>query len=228
LEHLAVAYRLARELECDPWEFAVEMHQLLALGLTTSQLRWLSVQGYLEHRSEVTGRNDAHRRFERSASLAFSEASCFVVAEAGLKAANEQVQQASRPDEHDGAARLRGSAADVLGAVAVPTVLPRWDGDRRMLHFGGQIVKQYRLRAANQETVLTAFQEENWPYKIDDPLLPLPDMSPKRRLNETIKALNSNQNRFLLRFRGDGTGQRVCWEPRHGGVVATHGYRRAG
>ncbi len=227
LEHLAEAYRFARQLAHDPWEFAVEMRQLLALGLTTSQLRWLSVRGYLQHGCEITGREDEHRCFDRSANLAFSAATCFVATEAGLKAAGERVPPALHADDRGGGACRRSSAADVAGAVAVQTMLPRWDRDRRMLYFDGQVVKQYRCRAANQEAILAAFQEENWPYVIDDPLAPLPEVLPKQRLNETIKALNAKQHCLLLRFRGDGTGQRVCWEPRRNGLRAAHGHRRA-
>jgi hypothetical protein len=64
----------------------------------------------------------------------------------------------------------------------------------------------------NQEAILDAFQEEGWPMWIDDPLSPLPDQPPKRRLHDTIKGLNRNREMELIRFRGDGTGQRVAWE----------------
>ena len=68
------------------------------------------------------------------------------------------------------------------------------------------------MRSLNQETVLSAFQEEGWPHYIDDPLAPAVEQNPKQRLRDTIKGLNSNQRRRLLRFRGDGTGERVRWE----------------
>jgi hypothetical protein len=60
--------------------------------------------------------------------------------------------------------------------------------------------------------VLTAFQEEGWPEWIADPLPPEPGQDAKRRLNDTIKRLNDNQQVQLIRFRGDGTGQGVLWE----------------
>jgi hypothetical protein len=47
---------------------------------------------------------------------------------------------------------------------------------------------------------------------VDDPLSPVADYDPKRRLRDTIKCLNLNQAARLIRFRGDGTGQRVQWE----------------
>jgi hypothetical protein len=41
---------------------------------------------------------------------------------------------------------------------------------------------------------------------------PQGDVDPKRRLHETIKALNGRRLARLIRFRGDGTGQGVLWE----------------
>jgi hypothetical protein len=83
---------------------------------------------------------------------------------------------------------------------------------------GERIVKEFKLPALNQETVLTAFQEEGWPPCIDDPLPPAAGIDPKRRLHDTIKNLNRNQKHYLVRFMGNGTGQGVRWE-----LVATPG-----
>ena len=82
---------------------------------------------------------------------------------------------------------------------------------------GNLIVKEYRVRSPNQEAALSAFQEEQWPHYIDDPLSPMPDQSPKQRLRDTVKRLNENQKNRLIRFRGDGTGERVRWE-----LIQTH------
>ena len=48
--------------------------------------------------------------------------------------------------------------------------------------------------------------------RIDDPLPPVPEQDPKRRLHDTIKCLNRNHRRKAIRFHGDGTGEGVCWE----------------
>ncbi len=57
-----------------------------------------------------------------------------------------------------------------------------------------------------------AFEEENWPRRIDDPLFPEVEICPKRRLHDTIKCLNRRQENKIVRFRGDGTGTGVLWE----------------
>jgi hypothetical protein len=57
-----------------------------------------------------------------------------------------------------------------------------------------------------------AFEEEDWPVRIDDPLPPSPDIDPKTRLSSTIKSLNKNLKNRLVHFMGDGTGEGVMWE----------------
>jgi len=57
---------------------------------------------------------------------------------------------------------------------------PRWDGDTRTLWFGDSVCKRYTRPAPSQEKILTSFQEEGWPNRIDDPLDP-------GKLADTIK-----------------------------------------
>ena len=168
------------------------------------------------------------RRFERALNLAFSPTSCFVATEAGLRAATG-TEQSLRIYSHETAtpAGEHALSSNTPIAIAMETVMPHWDREHRLLRFGGEVIKRYHFRAANQEAVLAAFQEENWPYSIFDPLSPLPDVPPKRRLHETIKALNASQAPFRLRFRGDGTGERVCWEPCPGDSPAARKHCRA-
>ena len=81
LAHFAKARDYARDVQCDPWEFAIEIERLVSLGVTTSDLRWLVKKGYIEHACEVTRPNDAARRFERRQNLAFTAESCFLLAD---------------------------------------------------------------------------------------------------------------------------------------------------
>jgi hypothetical protein len=91
---------------------------------------------------------------------------------------------------------------------------PEWDQVRQELRVSGMLVKQFKVPAANQEAILATFHEEDWPPRIDDPLVPRGDQDPKRRLHDTINSLNRNQKRPILHFFGDGTGQGVRWEYR--------------
>lgn len=92
--------------------------------------------------------------------------------------------------------------------------LPCWDGALRQLRWAGQLVKEFRVPAANQEAILTALEEEGWPPYLDDPLPPTNDIDPKARLHDAIKNLNRKQINRLLCFRGNGNGEGVLWSHR--------------
>jgi hypothetical protein len=89
---------------------------------------------------------------------------------------------------------------------------PYWDHECHRLYVGKKLVKEFKLPSPNQGTVLMAFEEENWPRRIDDPLPPSAEIDAKTRLRSTIKSLNKNQKHRLVRFMGDGTGEGVIWE----------------
>ena len=99
-------------------------------------------------------------------------------------------------------------------------LFPHWDANRRVLCIGPHVVKRFRLSAPNQETVLAAFQEEGWPPAVYDPLPGSSNGLAKRRLHDTIKFLNRNQENQLITFRGDGKGERILWEPTQDAVPA--------
>lgn len=219
LAQFAKARDYARDVQCDPWEFAIEIARLTSIGVTASDLRWLVKKGYIEHACEITRPGDAARRFQRRPNLAFTGETCFLLTDAALALAEKMAAIASKgvtlPGIADGSAKsttsARVSVSEPAGPPA-PTQSPRWDADDRTLYVGNLVVKEYRVRSPNQEAVLAAFQEEDWPHYIDDPLSPVPDQSPKQRLRDTVKRLNENQRSRLVRFRGDGTGERVRWE----------------
>ena len=195
--YLIEAIDTARQLGLDPWDFALDLAGLRALGVSDSELRWAIVMGYVEHRMEVTAGGAAHRSFVEVPNLQLTERSCFVLTAGG---------------EDYAAAARNGSGARLF----VPTVrlarIPEWEAGRRLLRIGDAIVKEFKVPAGNQELILAAFQELGWPAAIDDPLPPRDGLDRKRRLHDTINSLNRNQRRPLLKFRGKGDGQGVCWE----------------
>jgi hypothetical protein len=84
---------------------------------------------------------------------------------------------------------------------------PHWDGEACELRFKGRLAKELRPIADSQISVLAAFEEAEWPQRIDNPL-PTDD---KQRMRETIRHLNERCEG--LRFRADGTGKGIVWEP---------------
>ena len=85
LVQLAEARDYACDVQCDPWQYAVEIGSLLAAGATTSDLPGLIGGGYVAHGREVTKPGDAGRRFRKAGEAGFSERSCFVATDAGLQ-----------------------------------------------------------------------------------------------------------------------------------------------
>jgi len=67
-----------------------------------------------------------------------------------------------------------------------------WDAERRELRVGAVLVKRFRQQAADQLTILAAFQEEGWPPRI-------------------IANLNRAHKVTLIRFGGGGDGQSIMW-----------------
>lgn len=199
------AYHYALDVSRDPWEFAVEIDELRAAGMNHSDFRWLLCKGYLEHAREAPAAGSGRRQFLAAPRLRFEDGSCFRLTEAGVQLVRgvfrgQSPVTALSPDD-------RRSAS----VIACETK-PRWDCERHQFFVHDQLVKEFKVPSPNQETVLTAFEEENWPVRIDDPLSPTMLTDGKRRLHDTIKSLNRNQKRSLIRFMGDGTGEGVLWE----------------
>ena len=203
---LLEAYRYARESKRRVWDFAVEIEELRKTGCTNSEVRWLVCKGIVDSAREIRTTVGKERAFENHGGLVFDERSCFALTDCGATFARSLVGHRSA---HDQKVIFRPSVDEIIAPC--PTI-PKWDRDRQELRLGTLIVKRYKVPATNQERILAAFEEEQWPVRIDDPLPPHPDRVSKRRLHDTINALNRNQKHALLRFRGDGKGKGVRWD----------------
>jgi len=199
---LVIAHDYARNVQCDPWQFAVEITRLTTLGLTASDLRWLVEKGYVIHASEVTQPDDLVRKFAPARNTAFAKETCCLLTNSGLLFAGVADTSPRLLRFADRAAVMQPEAA----------ARPRWDGRDRILYLGELCVKRYGRSSPNQESILAAFEEEGWPRHIDDPLSPSGEIVPKSRLHDTIKWLNRRQENRLLNFLGDGSGEGVYWE----------------
>lgn len=207
-EVLLEASEYAQQTSGECWEFAVEIQQLRSLGLSRNDLRWLVRRELVEHAREVTVQDDNGRTFRPTGDLTFAKTTCFVLTSRGIVEARSVCREDAGNESS-----LKPSMIVPENPQAVPQPhLPNWDAEIRQLCINGKTVKRYKWHAINQETILAAFQEEEWPLRIDDPLPPQPQQDPKRRLSDTIKCLNRKQANNLIHFRGDGTGEGVTWE----------------
>lgn len=215
LTFLLQAREYADDVQTDIWDFALELRELRSVELTNSDLRWLVMKGYVEHARETTVPGEDQRSFRRTKGLWFTKRTCFVLTDEGVDAAHSLGIYETDMDHIADPVVSNAVAPPPRPVVAAPEplarVVPRWDGDLQELRVNGVIVKQFKVPAPNQEMILSAFQEENWPARIDDPLPPTHDQDSKRRLHDTIVSLNRNHKSRFIRFMGDGTGEGVRW-----------------
>jgi hypothetical protein len=208
---LLTAYDYAVDSQADPWQFAVELPQLEVSGATLLDVRWLIVRKFAEHAQETTIPGDASRSFRGLAVTCFPPDTCLVLSEEGANMIRSALNAAPLSGMPGQIANSGAVTSDRTPSLSAPA-RPEWDATRRELLYKGQIIKRYRVPAPNQETVLSAFQEENWPQYIDDPIPPSDHQDAKYRLQHTIKTLNRNQLNPLIRFHGNGNGLQVYWK----------------
>jgi hypothetical protein len=214
LASLLRAREYADEVGVDPWRFAVEWRLLKARGLEETDIRYLVARGLVEFRREISLPTAFERTFVPHDVPRLSRDTAFILTPAGIafcQSLGDFTETSPLPaDPH------RTPTAPTSSPPAPhfpPTALakPHWNPDRRELTYRGQLVKCYRVPSPNQELILSVFQEEDWPEFIDDPLPPLADAEPHRRLQATVKSLNRRQVNKLVRFRGNG-GMKVFWQ----------------
>jgi len=217
---LLEAFDYAVDLGDDRWDFAVRIRDLRDARLNESDLRWLVRKGFVQHAREATLQGENGRHFQPTGNMTFVRRSCFVLTDLGVEQARSlnnmlsseaALKQLEIRSELESAVELAiGRASDCVLENTATYI--HWDAEHRKLDVRGQVVKRFKWQAPNQEIVLSAFQEEGWPLRIDDPLPPQPEQDSKRRLSDTIKCLNRKQINSLIHFHGDGTGEGVVWE----------------
>lgn len=200
--------RYAQSTSHPLWDFAIKIAQLRTAGLSDGDLRWLACKGYLEHAREAREPAPRKRTFDHTPTLRFADRSSFVLTPSGIRFTERLLAERLAIGNEVNANLL---PAQRLGA-SLDMGVPSWDRQRRELRIGRIVIKRYCVPAENQEVILSAFEEESWPERIDDPLSPVPGIDPKRRLHSTIQCLNRNQSARVLQFHGDGYGRGVRWE----------------
>jgi hypothetical protein len=202
LSLMANSLAYAKDVAGDPWDFAVSMVELSAVGVTLADCRWLSRKGFVEARAVPRSNNDSRRQTAAARAAAISPKTWFVLTSLG----SEFLASFQR-----GEAPLAVATALDQAQAALAAAGPRWEADRRELWVGKVLVKRFRVPAENQEIVLAVFEELGWPECIDDPIPPKPGIDSKRRLHDTIKRLNRSQTPRSVVFAGNGNGSSIRW-----------------
>ncbi len=73
---LLTSFDYAQDSQTDPWQFAVELPELLSNGATLADIRWLIHRGFAEHARETTIPGDNTRSFRRLAPTSFPPDCC--------------------------------------------------------------------------------------------------------------------------------------------------------
>lgn len=204
LQLLRDAWDFAHRHRVDVREFAVELAELQAAGISTVDLRALLLGGLIERAREVTRSNDTVRRFRKVRSLQLHQRDSFVLTEEGRRVLSRK--------SNGRASKRTDSAARRRTPNHRRTMRPTWDADLRELRLGSIVLKRFTRTASAQELLLAALQEEHWKPVIDDPLPVRPGADAKRRLRETVKSLNKSQNPRRIQFSVTGDGTKVAWQ----------------
>lgn len=201
LDILNDAYQRCARNGIDIWQYAVEVDQVYRLGASVNQIREAVQLGFCSLRSETTDARYHQRTFRKVHSLLIPSNACLIITTKGREQL-DRIRESGESIDHISKSSMR--PADFI---------PEWNSELRQLKLEGIIVKQFHRKARNQTIVLAVFQEDEWPRRISDPLPPN-GTDPKRRLNDTIRGLNTNHltPKPTIRFRGDGSGTGVIWE----------------
>lgn len=184
----------AKQNQIDSEQLAVPIADFRRWGHSDTELRLLVIEGVVRHLKETDSIASDRRQFKKGGTYSISESSCFVLAHTSQVLLREYIPDAS-----------------IVQPILSLTAQPHWDLKLRRLMYQGKLVKHFRCPAQNQETILSAFQEEGWPERISDPIPPSKETESKQRLHDAIRSLNRNQTNSLIKFRGDGTGEGVLW-----------------
>jgi len=213
LRHLKQAKTTAVQCDQDPKLFAVPLSELVSSGCAMHQLKWMAHCQFIQ-KTFVENEPKPHHLMVSKPEF-YKNEDHFVLSESGENLIQylERTGIGSSLESRNGHPS-NGSANASFAARSLKGV-PTYERTDHVLKFKGQIVKRFRWAAANQECVLRAFEDLGWPERIENPLPSDQKVVPKVRLHDTIKCLNRKQESPLLRFRGDGTGLGVIWEPRN-------------
>ncbi|MEZ6098696.1 MAG: hypothetical protein R3E01_06965 [Pirellulaceae bacterium] len=204
LEALYANSFYAADLKQDPWEFALHFAELRELGITRTDIQWLLHNEILHRRPTI----DESKSVLRSATTTLSDL-LFILSDKGCSYVSPI--STSAPESQGDAPHLEPTDTQAAGD-SPSECRPRWNRHDRELYYGDQLVKKFSVPAKNQELVLTAFEEEEWPQHIDSPLPPAKSgEAASVRLRDTIKRLNQGHQAKYVTFHGNGSGSQIVW-----------------
>jgi len=195
------------------WDYALEIDDLLQVGLTHQHLRWLSAEGLTEFGVETGQSGRSPRRFRVLARpvISFPKRTCCVLTPCGLNFFRRLNGERNGlwPGLSGGPVTSRGSRTQSTMAD-----VPYWDGTKK-LYFRGTLLHEFKQPAPHEKAILQAFQEPGWPPYVTNPLLMVDPLDRGEKAANAVKKLNEHQAPQLLTFSVIDRGQKIGWRPKH-------------
>lgn len=204
---LIVAYWRAQERRVDPGDNPVPLARLRRWGVRNTVLLWMYYRAHIEQREPLWNPSTGGQEWIVRGSTRIDEGSYFVLTRPGEAFADLFLARVVAPlTDHD--------IDDAWATLLLGQLAPQYNRAGRVFRWGNHVLKHFRQPSPNQELILSAAEELDWPVWFDDPLPRGMVRNAKVRLHDTIKDLNRRQRIFLIHFMGDGTGTRLGWELR--------------
>ncbi len=196
----------ASDQELAPKENPVSLSTFHRKGVLDHILLWMWYQGHVDYCQLARPHVHAHSLGTAQSNLLFAPCDSFWLTDHGDAFANIFLSNALFPDRDD-------MFETTWSSLLLGQLLPSYDHENRIFHWGARLLKWFRQPAENQELVLCGEEELDWPTWMDDPLPRINGKNSKVRVHDTIKDLNRHQQiSELVHFRGDGTGTRIGWQ----------------
>jgi hypothetical protein len=205
---LSEEYATVQRQQADPWQYALELPQLLRHLSDIPVLQALFMHGLIAHRIEKRRLRGQRRFADPPLPFSFSKRSCFSLTPAGVdfverKLASGRALASAKP----GVTEL--AEADL--ARIKPTFSKCQDGHRQLKVLNHLLI-DFKHLAPQQEDYLQVWQDQLWSPLVPNPYAGKPGARAKKRQHDALDHLNRHQALPLLWFRGDGTGLNATWE----------------
>jgi hypothetical protein len=206
---LSEEYATAQRQQADPWQYALELPQLLRHLSDITVLQALFLHGLIAHRIEKRRRGGQRRFADPPMPFSFCKRSCFSLTPAGVDFVERKLASGRA------LAKGKGGAVELAEADLArikPTFRKSSLDGHRQLKVLSHLLIEFKYFAPIQENYLQAWQDRLWSPLVPNPYAGKPGARAKKRQHDALDHLNRHQSLPLLWLRGDGTGLNATWE----------------
>ncbi|HET6880587.1 MAG TPA: hypothetical protein VFI31_10555 [Pirellulales bacterium] len=190
LKLLKAAYEDAEDAGEEPRQFALGRDELMACGVSSTDLMWLLKMRYVEHVRELTRIREPRRQFHATGDVVLGPRSCFFLTYAGnayvenngfLRRAISEPRsgptakrKARRGDKASGKRKSAQGSVDLDAASRRVSLrareTPRWEAAEGSLYWRGQVILQLATHASAERMILDELERRGWTSPIRNPI----------------------------------------------------------